>query len=106
MSNSKLFQNMNTTTKPKETVKAAAVEQSRPAKRGKYKQDHFKDTNLKISTHQRNMLVALTMLGKAMNQKQAINYLLSKEYGTMSTEDKKLFDQAVEMLDAKYKKLH
>lgn len=101
----KLFQNMNVNTKPEEVVKSDALEGSRP-KRGKYGQKKYPSTNLKIDTHQRNSLVALTLMGKTKNQKTAIAYLLDQYYDIMSSDEKTQFDALVKMLDAKYSRLH
>ena len=101
----KLFQNLNIDSKPKETVKADVLEGSRP-KRGKYKQKKYPSTNLKIDTHQRNSLVALTLMVKTKNQKTAISYLLTQYYDIMSSDEKTQFDALVKMLDEKYSRLH
>ena len=101
----KLFQNMNINAQPEEVVKSDVIEGSRP-KRGKYKQDKYPKTNLKIDTHQRNALVALTLMGKTKNQKTAISFLLDEYYGIMSSDEKTQFDALVKMLDAKYSRLH
>ena len=105
MTKSKLFQNLNVDTKPEETVKNDVLEGSRP-KRGKYKQDKYPKTNLKIDTHQRNSLVALTLMGKTKNQKTAISFLLDEYYGIMPSDQQKQFDTLVKMLDEKYSRLH
>lgn len=96
---------MNVNTKPEEVVKSDALEGSRP-KRGKYGQKKYPSTNLKIDTHQRNSLVALTLMGKTKNQKTAIAYLLDQYYDIMSSDEKTQFDALVKMLDAKYSRLH
>ena len=105
MTKSKLFQNLNVDSKPEETVKNDVLEGSRP-KRGKYKQDKYPKTNLKIDTHQRNSLVALTLMGKTKNQKTAISFLLDEYYGIMPSDQQKQFDTLVKMLDEKYSRLH
>ena len=105
MTKSKLFQNMNVNTKPEEIVKSDTIEGSRP-KRGKYKQDKYPKTNLKIDTHQRNSLVALTLMGKTKNQKTAVSYLLDHYYDSLSSDGQKQFDALVKMLDDKYSRLH
>ena len=105
MAKSKLFQNMNINAKPEETVKNDVLEGSRP-KRGKYGQKKYPSTNLKISTHQRNGLVALTLMGKTKNQKTAISYLLDHYYDSLSSDGQKQFDALVKMLDDKYSRLH
>lgn len=101
----KLFQNMNINAQPEETVKNDVLEGSRP-KRGTYKQDKYPKTNLKIDTHQRNSLVALTLMGKTKNQKTAISFLLDHYYDSLSSDEKSQFDALVKMLDAKYSRLH
>ena len=105
MAKSKLFQNMNINAKPEETVKNDVLEGSRP-KRGKYGQKKYPSTNLKISTHQRNGLVALTLMGKTKNQKTAISYLLDHYYDSLLSDGQKQFDALVKMLDDKYSRLH
>lgn len=105
MTKSKLFQNLNVDSKPEETVKNDVIEGSHP-KRGKYKQDKYPKTNLKIDTHQRNQLVALTLMGKTKNQKTAISYLVDQYSKVMPSDQKKQFDELVKMLDAKYSRLH
>ena len=105
MTKSKLFQNLNVDSKPEETVKNDVLEGSRP-KRGKYKQDKYPKTNLKIDTHQRNSLVALTLMGKTKNQKTAISFLLDEYYKVMPSDQQKQFDALVKMLDEKYSRLH
>lgn len=105
MAKSKLFQNMNINAKPEETVKNDVLEGSRP-KRGKYGQKKYPSTNLKISTHQRNGLVALTLMGKTKNQKTAISFLLDHYYDSLSSDEKSQFDALVKMLDEKYSRLH
>ena len=105
MTKSKLFQNLNVDSKPEETVKNDVLEGSRP-KRGKYKQDKYPKTNLKIDTHQRNSLVALTLMGKTKNQKTAISFLLDEYYKVMPSDQQKQFDTLVKMLDKKYSRLH
>lgn len=105
MTKSKLFQNLNVDSKPEETVKNDVLEGSRP-KRGKYKQDKYPKTNLKIDTHQRNSLVALTLMGKTKNQKTAISFLLDEYYKVMPSDQQKQFDTLVKMLDEKYSRLH
>lgn len=103
---SKLFKNMNVDSTPESTVKPSAVQESRP-KRGAYnKEKTFKDTNLKISTHERNSLVALTLMGKALNQKGAINFLLNEYYKSMSDDSKQQFDTFVKALDSKDSKFN
>ena len=104
MTKSKLFQNLNVDSKPEETVKNDVLEGSRP-KRGKYKQDKYPKTNLKIDTHQRNSLVALTLMGKTKNQKTAISFLLDEYYKVMPSDQQKQFDTLVKMLDEKYSRL-
>lgn len=101
----KLFQNMNINAQPEETVKNDVLEGSRP-KRGKYKQKKYPSTNLKIDTHQRNSLVALTLMGKTKNQKTAISFLLDEYYKVMPSDQQKQFDSLVKMLDDKYSRLH
>lgn len=105
MAKSKLFQNMNINAKPEEVVKSDVIEGSRP-KRGKYGQKKYPSTNLKISTHQRNGLVALTLMGKTKNQKTAISFLLDHYYDSLSSDEKSQFDALVKMLDDKYSRLH
>lgn len=105
MTKSKLFQNMNVNSTPEEVVKSDVIEGSRP-KRGKYKQDKYPKTNLKIDTHQRNSLVALTLMGKTKNQKTAISFLLDEYYKVMPSDQQKQFDALVKMLDDKYSRLH
>lgn len=101
----KLFQNMNINAQPEEIVKSDTIEGSRP-KRGKYGQKKYHSTNLKIDTHQRNSLVALTLMGKTKNQKTAVSYLLDHYYDSLSSDEKSQFDALVKMLDAKYSRLH
>lgn len=102
---SKLFQNLNVDSKPEETVKNDVLEGSRP-KRGKYGKKKYPSTNLKIDTHQRNSLVALTLMGKTKNQKTAVSYLLDHYYDSLSSDQQKQFDALVKMLDEKYSRLH
>ena len=105
MTKSKLFQNLNVDSNPEEVVKSDTIKGSRP-KRGKYKQDKYPKTNLKIDTHQRNSLVALTLMGKTKNQKTAVSYLLDHYYDSLSSDQQKQFDALVKMLDDKYSRLH
>ena len=102
---SKLFQNLNVDSNPEKIVKSDTIEGSRP-KRGKYGQKKYPSTNLKISTHQRNGLVALTLMGKTKNQKTAISFLLDHYYDSLSSDEKSQFDALVKMLDEKYSRLH
>ena len=106
MATNKLFQNLNVDSKPTETVKSDVIKQSRPKKRGKYKQNNYKDTNLKINTHQRNQLMAFSLMGKALNQKDTVTYLVNQVYDSMSSAEKKQFDTFVKALDDKYSTLH
>lgn len=96
---------MNVNSTPEEVVKSDVIEGSRP-KRGKYGKKKYPSTNLKIDTHQRNSLVALTLMGKTKNQKTAISFLLDEYYKVMPSDQQKQFDSLVKMLDDKYSRLH
>lgn len=63
----------------------------------KYKQD----SNLKITHESRDFLVAMSLLKKAKNQKNAVEVLIDNYYNNLSESDKKLFDMQMQIINSK-----
>lgn len=63
----------------------------------KYKQD----SNLKITRESRDFLVAMSLLKKAKNQKDAVKVLIQNYYDNLSESDKKLFDMQMQIINSK-----
>ena len=63
----------------------------------KYKQD----SNLKITRESRDFLVAMSLLKKAKNQKDAVKVLIDNYYQNLSDSDKKLFDMQMQIINLK-----
>ena len=76
---------------PKNTMSMSDLNQS------KYKQD----SNLKITHESRNFLVAMTLMKKAKNQKNAVEVLIDNYYQNLSDSDKKLFDMQMQIINSK-----
>lgn len=76
---------------PKNTMSMSDLSQS------KSKQD----SNLKITYESRNFLVAMTLMKKAKNQKNAVEVLIQNYYQNLSDSDKKLFDMQMQIINSK-----
>ena len=76
---------------PKNTMSMSDLSQS------KYKQD----SNLKITHESRDFLVAMTIMKKAKNQKNAVEVLIQNYYQNLSDSDKKLFDMQMQIINSK-----
>ena len=76
---------------PKNTMSMSDLSQS------KYKQD----SNLKITHESRDFLVAMTLMKKAKNQKNAVEVLIQNYYQNLSDSDKKLFDMQMQIINSK-----
>lgn len=59
------------------------------------------DSNLKITHESRNFLVAMSLLKKARNQKDAVKVLIENYYQNLSDSDKKLFDMQMQIINSK-----
>ena len=59
------------------------------------------DSNLKITHDSRNFLVAMTLMKKAKNQKDAVKVLIQNYYDDLSDADKKLFDMQMQIINSK-----
>ena len=77
--------------KPQNTMSMADLRQT------KQKQD----SNLKITHDSRNFLVAMTLMKKAKNQKDAVKVLIQNYYDDLSDADKKLFDMQMQIINSK-----
>ena len=77
--------------KPQNTMSMADLAQT------KYKQD----SNLKITHESRDFLVAMSLLKKAKNQKDAVKVLIDNYYQNLSDSDKKLFDMQMQIINSK-----
>lgn len=59
------------------------------------------DSNLKITRESRDFLVAMSLLKKAKNQKDAVKVLIQNYYDDLSESDKKLFDMQMQIINSK-----
>lgn len=59
------------------------------------------DSNLKITRESRDFLVAMSLLKKARNQKDAVKVLIDNYYQNLSDSDKKLFDMQMQIINSK-----
>ena len=59
------------------------------------------DSNLKITHESRDFLVAMSLLKKAKNQKDAVKVLIQNYYNNLSDADKKLFDMQMQIINSK-----
>ena len=59
------------------------------------------DSNLKITHESRDFLVAMSLLKKAKNQKDAVKVLIDNYYQNLSDADKKLFDMQMQIINSK-----
>lgn len=59
------------------------------------------DSNLKITRESRDFLVAMSLLKKAKNQKDAVKVLIQNYYNNLSDADKKLFDMQMQIINSK-----
>lgn len=59
------------------------------------------DSNLKITRDSRDFLVAMTLMKKAKNQKNAVEVLIDNYYNNLSDSDKKLFDMQMQIINSK-----
>lgn len=59
------------------------------------------DSNLKITRDSRDFLVAMTLMKKAKNQKNAVEVLIQNYYDNLSDADKKLFDMQMQIINSK-----
>ena len=59
------------------------------------------DSNLKITHESRDFLVAMSLLKKAKNQKDAVKVLIQNYYDDLSDADKKLFDMQMQIINSK-----
>lgn len=59
------------------------------------------DSNLKITHESRDFLVAMSLLKKAKNQKNAVEVLIQNYYDNLSDADKKLFDMQMQIINSK-----
>ena len=59
------------------------------------------DSNLKITHESRDFLVAMSLLKKAKNQKDAVKVLIDNYYQNLSDSDKKLFDMQMQIINSK-----
>ena len=62
---------------------------------------HKQDSNLKITHESRDFLVAMSLLKKAKNQKDAVKVLIQNYYDNLSESDKKLFDMQMQIINSK-----
>ena len=62
---------------------------------------HKQDSNLKITRDSRDFLVAMTLMKKAKNQKDAVKVLIANYYQNLSDSDKKLFDMQMQIINSK-----
>ena len=62
---------------------------------------HKQDSNLKITRESRDFLVAMSLLKKAKNQKDAVKVLIQNYYNNLSDADKKLFDMQMQIINSK-----
>lgn len=64
------------------------------------------NVNIKIDNTVRNSLVAISNLGFAPNQKEAVAYLVEQFRDNLDPDNQRLFDLQVDVLNKKDAKLH
>ena len=64
------------------------------------------NVNIKIDNTVRNSLIAISNLGIAQNQKEAVAYLVQQFRDNLDSDNQRLFDLQVDVLNKKDAKLH
>lgn len=64
------------------------------------------NVNIKIDNTVRNSLIAISNLGVAPNQKEAVAYLVQQFRDNLDSDNQRLFDLQVDVLNQKDAKLH